>query len=574
MNRSQQIRAMLGALLILLSIVLLIPTFKAASISSADRAAAAKDPALKEQIAKTDAKAIRLGLDLQGGMYLVLDVDQKGLTGDQAQDALKRVVEIIRNRVDQFGISEPVIQTQGTGRIIVELPGMQDPERAKNLIGRTARLEFRLVRPPEEVASVLARLDEAFKAAAAHAPAATDTAAARLDPAGATKVAAAAKDTSASPFKELPPLPTGGGEKEDEAFVKDHPFSAYVTDDEAVAGRYGTPLFVDEADVPRIEQMLASPAAKAIPVGVELMLGSKVETASGGQRGRPLFLLNSVASLTGDRLTGARSAPDSEKPGSWQVDMSFDRMGARQFSKVTGENVGRNLAITLDGRVDSAPNIRTKIPSGRAQITGTFTNQEASDLALLLRAGALPASVHVEEERTIGPGLGRDSIHQGVTAAWIGILAVVLFTIFYYRLTGFIAVLSLVANALILMAILAQFGLVLTLPGIAGVVLTIGMGVDANVLINERIREELRKSKTVRAAVDAGFHNAARTIIDSHVTTLASCVILLWFGTGPIKGYAVTLSIGIFVNLFTALIMTRFFMEALASDPTRTRLSI
>jgi len=254
--------------------------------------------------------------------------------------------------------------------------------------------------------------------------------------------------------------------------------------------------------------------------------------------------------------------------------MGLDRKGARMFSKVTGDNVGRYLAISLDRRIDCSPVIQTKIPSGQATITGGYSNIEAGDLSLLLRAGALPTEVNIAMERTVGPSLGQDSIRRGVSAALYGSLMVVLFIVFYYRLTGLITVLALVSNIVILLAILAQFGLVLTLPGIAGIILTVGMAVDANVLINERIREELRKNKTVRAAVDAGYANATRTIVDANVTTLIVGAILLWFGTGPIKGFAVTLSIGILTSMFTALVMARVIMELQTRNKAHGKLSI
>lgn len=610
MNRSLQIRAGLVIVILLLAIWGLIPTFQAASFSDEERALAQSDSALfdpelkalKEKIDKADAKAIRRGLDLQGGMYLVLEVDQEGMSDEQARDALQRVREIINNRVDQFGVSEPIIQTQGTGRIIVQLPGLQDPERAIKLIGTTAQLEFRLVRPEEDYQSVLTKLDAAFVAGggvepeipqegetetgtdaagelsdAGTADAATDSAAA-----AATEDLADAEDTT--PFGDLPPLPSATGEEltEDDPYVQEHPFTAFVYYDPQLGQQFGTPLFVAEENLARVQRMLARDeeghyemsAAKVIPRNMEPQFGSEVLALGSGLNVRPLYLLNATASLTGARLAGARISPDNDRPGSWQVDMNLDRRGARQFSKVTGENVGRHLAISLDGKIDCAPVIRSKIPGGQATITGNYTNEEASDLALLLRAGALPTDVHIEMERTVGPSLGKESIRLGVNAALYGFLLVVVFIFIYYRLTGLITILALVSNIIILLGVLAQFGMVLTLPGIAGIILTVGMAVDANVLINERIREELRKNKTVRAAVDSGYSNATRTIIDANVTTLIAGAILLWFGTGPIKGFAVTLSIGILTSMFTALVMTRVIMEVVTRNRARGRLSI
>jgi SecD/SecF fusion protein len=602
MNRSWQIRVALVVFAVLASLYALIPTFRAAAISSEERALAASDSALTdpsllalhEKIGKIDAKAIRRGLDLEGGMYLVYEVDQEGMTPEQARDALQRVQEIIRNRIDQFGVSEPIIQTQGRGRIIVQLPGISDPERAKSLIGRTAQLEFRLVRPAEDFELVINKLDESFKATqglesaagdstAVREPATVETAAQPADSALAAADSAAAA-ASESPFDELPPLPTPTGDElsAEDPYVKEHPFTAYCYMDANAGQRYGTPLFVELDNLPIVQHLLAKdsegryerPEARVIPRNMEFQFGGETIGLASGLKLRPLYLLNAQASLRGDRLSSARIRPDTDRPGSWEVEMNLDRKGAHQFAKVTGENIGRYLAISLDGKVNSAPVIRTKIPSGQASITGGYSNQEASDLALLLRAGALPTDVNLEMERTVGPSLGRESIRNGINAALIGGLLVVVFIMIYYRLTGLIVVLALLCNIVILLAVLAQFGLVLTLPGIAGIILTVGMAVDANVLINERVREELRKKKTVRASVDAGYANATRTIVDANLTTLIVGVILLWFGTGPIKGFAVTLCIGILTSMFTALIMTRVIMEYITRRSASVKLSI
>jgi len=592
MNRSLQIRGGLVVVILLLSIWGLIPTFRAATISRAERDRALDDPALKAKIDAIDAKAIRQGLDLQGGMYIVLEVDQAGMSAEQARDALQRVREIITNRVDQFGVSEPIIQTQGTGRIIVQLPGIQDPDRVRDLIGQTAQLEFRMVRPVEEYEPLLRQLDTVFQKgleateaaaeadslAAAAAADSLASAQATIDSLAAdTDSLLAAADTAATadPFSDLiPSAPTTGELDADDPYVKEHPFSAYLYYDAQFARSYGTPIFVEAANLTKIQRMLQAPEARIIPRDVEFQLDMEPLTLQGGLRVVPLYLLDATPSLTGDRLTAARASPDQQRPGSFQVNMQLDRRGARIFSKLSGENIGRHLAISLDGRVASAPVFQTKIPSGDAVITGTFTNVEASDLALLLRAGALPTDVHIEEERTVGPSLGHDSIQKGIRAALYGSVLVMLFILIYYGRSGFVVVLALVSNILILLAVLAQFGLVLTLPGIAGIILTVGMAVDANVLINERIREELRKDKTVRAAVDSGYANATRTIIDANVTTLIAGGILLWFGTGPIKGFAVTLSIGILTSMFTALVQSRVIMDLITRRMGMTRVKV
>jgi len=565
MNRSLTTRAVVVILVIVASLIVLWPTIQASRVTDEMREAAITDTALASRIESWESRAIRKGLDLEGGMYLVLEIDTEGLTDTQAQDAMDRVTEILRNRVDQFGVSEPDIKPLGHERIIVQLPGLQDPERAKNLIGSTARLEFRMVRPVEDVQSVLDKLDEAFKT----------TAAVRDLQSSDEPADEPAEDTvAADDALALDALPEQPGASVTDEPSADRPFTSMVFADASFSQMFGTPLAIDSRNAGKILEMLNAPEARVIPRSMEFMLDMNDFSAGDGTSIRPLYLLDSRAGLTGDRLTGARGAPNQDRPGQFQVHFNLDRKGAREFSKLTGENVGRQMAITLDGKVKSAPRINGKIPGGDSVITGSFTSVEANDLALLLRAGALPVDVRIAEERTVGPSLGRDSVAQGFSAALYGLIAVVIFVILYYRVTGFVVVLALASNLAIVMAVLTQFGLVLTLPGIAGLILTIGMAVDANVLINERIREEMRRGKTARAAVDAGYSNATRTIVDANVTTLIAAIILWWFGTGPIQGFAVTLTIGIFSSMFTALVMTRVIMEAATRNRAHAKLSI
>jgi preprotein translocase subunit SecD len=369
---------------------------------------------------------------------------------------VKQGLETIRNRVDQFGVAEPSIQQQGDNRILVQLPGVQDPDRAKALIGKTALLEFKLV---NEGANV----------------------------------------------------------------------------EQAVGGQ--------------------------VPVGSELLYERRVDKQTKEERRIP-YVVEKKALLTGADVSNARVSIDQNTSEPY-VSLELTGTGGKQFADLTSANVGRRLAIILDGNLYSAPVIRERIPSGQAQITGSFTSETATDLAIVLRAGALPAPVQVLEERTVGPSLGADSIHRGVVSSAAAALAVVLFMLVYYRLSGLIADVALALNLLVLLAALAGFHATLTLPGIAGVVLTIGMAVDTNILIFERIREELRSGKTVRAAIEAGFARAFRTVIDTHVTVLVSAAILYQFGTGPVKGFAVTLAIGIFASLFTAVFFTRLVFDLL-----------
>jgi preprotein translocase subunit SecD len=385
------------------------------------------------------------------------------------ESAVDQSLETIRNRVDQFGVTEPVIQRQGDNDILVQLPGVQDPARAKDLIGKTAVLEFKLVHE-------------------------------------------------------------GGIASE------------YVKGD------------------------------KPLPPGTQILYEWKKDQFGNRQRGEPL-LVDSRTLMTGDVLTDAR-VQAGNMPGSWVVAFTLDSRGARTFEEITSESVGRRLAIILDGKIDSAPVIKSRIPGGRGIIEGNFSIEEAKDLAIVLRSGALPAPVNIAEERTVGPTLGRESVHQGLISFIVGGVLVVTFMIVYYRGAGLLADLALIFNVLYLLAALAGFEATLTLPGIAGIVLTIGMAVDANVLINERIREELRLGKTVRAAVEAGYERALPAILDSNITTFIAGVILFQFGSGPVKGFAVTLCIGLISSVFTAVVGTRIVYDFRMSRHTLKTLSI
>lgn len=396
------------------------------------------------------SEKINLGLDLQGGMQLLLEVDLTKVEEDAQEDATDRVVEVIRNRIDEFGVREPVIAKQGSTQVVVQLPGVTDRERAKEIVGKTAHLEFKLV------------ADE--------------------------------------------------------------------------------PTLLDQAE------------AGNIPEGFEY---KDVKDNFGTSK----LLLNSTAVLTGDHLTTASVGFDQY--GQPIVQLQFDDEGAKLFDRVTFQSIGKQLAIVLDGRVHSAPVIRDRIPNGQAQISGNFTVEEASDLSLVLRAGALPAPVHIIEERTVGASLGKDSIEKGVKACLIGALLVFLFMPGYYLLAGVVADIGLIIYGIIVIGLFAAFNASLTLPGIAGFILSIGMAVDANVLIFERIREEIGTGKSSRTAVSAGFHKAFSAILDSNLTTLLTSVILFTFGTGPVKGFAVTLTIGILASLFSALVVARVILEFL-----------
>jgi preprotein translocase subunit SecD len=384
--------------------------------------------------------------------------------------ATSQALETIRNRVDQFGVAEPLIQRQGPQQILIQLPGIKDPQRAIDLIGKTALLEFKLVDDDSPVSREL-------------------------------------------PLRVAP---------EDEAkFLKDF-----------------------EGKMPPDDQILFERVVDK-------------ENNNVGYK-RP-FLVKKNAAMSGDTLTDARvNIGQFNEP---YVSITFDSSGAKLFEKVTAENRKKRLAIILDNSVYSAPEIKERIGGGRAQISGSFTVQEANDLAIVLRAGALPAPVKIIQNVTVGPSLGADSIKYGIMAGVVGTALVVLFMVFYYRLSGLIADFNLFLNIVLLIGAMAFLNATLTLPGIAGIILTVGMSVDSNVLIFERIREELRAGKPVRIAVEAGYDKAFLTIIDSHVTTLITAIILFIFGTGPIKGFAVSLSLGVTINLFTSLVGTKVIFD-------------
>ena len=372
-------------------------------------------------------------------------------------DAIRQGLETIRNRIDQFGVSEPTITRQGADQILIQLPGVQDPARAKALIGKTALLEFKL-----------------------------------LD--------------------EKTPI------------------------DQALAGH--------------------------LPDTSEVLYGREVDKQTKAERRIP-YVVQKRTLLTGAELTRAEVSADPNSMGNWQVAIEFTSTGTRIFSEVTEQNVGKRLAIILDGTVYSAPRINERIPGGRAVITGQFTVEDARDLAIVLRAGALPAPVVILEERTVGPSLGADSIRKGLIAIAGSAIVVFVFMLVYYRVSGLIADVALILNLVILLASMAAFGATLTLPGIAGIALTIGMAVDTNILIFERIREEMRVGKTPRAAIEAGFRRALRTIVDTHLTVMGTAVILLSFGTSSVKGFGVSLFIGLGASLFTAYFFTRLLFDIL-----------
>jgi protein-export membrane protein SecD len=456
-----------------------------------------KNLSKNEEIALSK-RAIHLGLDLKGGMHLVLEIDTTNIK-ETPQDLRDRAFEIIQNRIDEFGVYEPVIEKHSGGRILVQLPGV-DRDRAISLIEKVAHLEFKIV-VDERVPDVIEKIDRFLQGG----------------------------DTLA--FEE--------------------PFSSYIIGVERDMG-------IDVRDEDSVKALLAG-TEEVIPQNLHFLFGTK--EVYQGREVKKLYLLKREAELTGETIRDARHQPSSGQDlqhlGSWQISLEFKREAARKFASITGKNINKRLAIVLDDIVQSAPYIQERIPHGKASITGNFTAEEARDLAIVLRAGALPAPLKIVEERSVGPSLVRDSITSGIRAVLIASALVILFMLIYYSLAGFVANIALFLNFFFLIAVLSAFSASLTMPGIAGIALTIGMAVDANVLIFERIREELKIGKTTRTAIDQGFGRAWITIFDSNVTTIIIGVILFIFGSGPIKGFALTLTIGLLANLFSAVFISK-----------------
>lgn len=426
----------------------------------------ASDKAALENILKENYPDLEIAQSGGPGQPILLQYNDKRAV-DLKKLTIEHSLETIRNRVDQFGVAEPEIIQQGENRILIQLPGIKDPERAKNLIGKMALLEFKIV--------------------------------------------------------------------DDENSL-----------DEALRGN--------------------------VPEGSVIAYGTR-EDRAGGQRGQVPYLLKNKTLLTGASLETAK-VQISDRYGEPNVSIKFNSQGAADFDRITNENIKKRMAIVLDGVVHSAPVIQERISGGQAQITGNFTMEEARDLAIVLRAGALPAPVNILEERTVGPSLGSDSIQQGILATLIGSLLVIVFMIVYYRLSGLVADIALVINIFLILAVLAAFRATLTLPGIAGMLLTVGVAVDANILIFERIREELRTGKTARLSLDTGYDRAFITIIDTHISGIIAALVLMYFGTGPIKGFAVTTIIGLLASLFTAIFITRVMFDYVTQNYNIKKLSI
>ncbi len=604
---------------IALAIVFLYPTYqdwsfrsKLAGLSGPDSVAYLDQN--QDAIAEARLKRIKLGLDLQGGMRVVLEVDIIQLLDDLAKNkddnfraiidelrreiavsdaavlpafvqkfeqrgirlsryygtlrdedaritaelnaetekAIDRAIEIVRNRVDQYRVSEPNIQKQGSRRIIVELPGVKDEGEVRQLLRGTAKLEFKLLRDPQVSYRVMETINKYLAGK-------IDSTGASLDTVTASKSGAASR----KPTDALSEL-TGNAQAspadttQEARFARENPFFAYVRPETRGGTGEG---FVISKDRDRVLRLLARPdIQRLLPPDFEFLWSAKTVKDEGGIEYYTLYAVKKTAELTGGVITDARASTDPEDSRPI-VNMEMNSDGAREWARITGANINKRIAIALDGGVFSAPVVQNKIMGGRSRITGMDSPNEARLLEIVLRAGALPAPVSIIEQREVGPSLGEDSIRNGLSATLYAVLVTILFMIAYYRTAGVVADVALLFNIVFILGVMAAFQATLTLPGIAGIVLTIGMAVDANVLINERIREEADGGKTLRAAVDAGYTKAFTAILDSNVTTLLTGIILYQFGSGPIQGFAMTLMIGIVASMFSAIVITRIIFD-------------
>ena len=597
--KNKRLNLLLIAVVTLVAVWSLWPTWRDYSLSKQLNSFGSSQDSLKyalnhrEEIEDARKKSLKLGLDLKGGMHLVMEVDQVDLFEQKAwnkdakfaaimqavrakssqsdarvidilvaefknenirlsryfydirnsdqeivgklekesDEALSRAKEIIRNRIDQYGVAEPVITTQGSRKIIIELPGVSDENRVRNLLKGTAKLEFRLLREPEVMVRTLDRINTYLvdNGVAAHGALALDSSGAAHDPLpqSGTPSTPTNKSTSAKPLYDVIGVFQNGT-----AYTSEHT-KEFVTS------------LLHRSDIQAL-----------LPTDTELLLAAKPDVGKNGEKLYSIYLVKKAPELTGGVITEAKATFGSQgvQP---EVMMSMNSEGTSKWARITGANIGKRIAIVLDGAVYSAPVVQSKIPNGNSVINGIESLEEAKDLEIVLKAGALPAPVRITEERSVGPSLGADYIRAGMQSLSWAFCAVSIFMLVYYKKAGIAADIALVLNILIVLSVLAGFNASLSLPGIAGIVLTIGMAVDANVLIYERIREELAEGKSVVSAVTQGYDRAFSSILDSHVTTLSAAFLLYTYGIGPIQGFAVTLMIGTSASLFTAIVVSR-----------------
>ncbi len=603
MNNKLRTRLLLILFIFGLGIYSLWPTIKYQLLSDTE-----KNNLSKDEVEYLEKNTIKQGLDLKGGIYIVLEVDlpqlvnnlaknkdkkfdiflndlKDGYTNNsvdffelfdnkatnqdlklpryfitygktknqiieqlqfEANDSINRIIEIIQNRVDQFGVSEPTIQKQGNDRVIIELAGIQDSERARGLLQSTALLELMIVKDVESTNTIIRQIDNLSSSE--------------------NQIGIKSQNDNATNVGDL-----FSSDNE----VNDLQFSSLLLG-------IGSDLAVDEENLEQLNSILSQDNVKQLleATGSNFLFSNTSKTFLNdfGEEEEVyiIYHLANNAELTGGVIENAqvRLSQSGVTAGQPIVQMEMNSAGSREWARITGANIKKRIAIVLDKKVHMAPVINSQIFGGGTVIEGLDSVEEAEDIAIVLRAGALPVPVTIIEERIVGPSLGADSVRQGTSSILIGLVLVILFIIFYYRMSGFIASFSLIWTLILLLGILALLQATLTLPGIAGLILTVGMSIDANVIIFERIREELRKGKTVRSAIDAGYQRAITTIVDANLTTGIAAGILYQYGTGPIKGFATVLFWGIVVSMFTAIIVTRFLFDFTTSRKNLEKLSI
>ena len=541
-----------------------------------------KQTFLKEN-PKVGAKSINFGLDLAGGTAITLEIDKTNIKGDDIKDIQEQSLEIIRNRVDQYGLSEPQISPSGDDRIVVELAGVDD-STAKALVGSTAKLEFKILAEAEKFTQVVGLIDQYLTRqttdivadSAATDSTAKDSTVAKADSAkDTTKALSDDELLGKAPAAEVAATDSA----KDSAAVEAQPASEVGVALSAYYLSFGNGGFIAEENVEKVKKLLATEGVqKLIPRDVAFAFGSGLEPVQRDSKikAKRLYLLKRRAEMAGDDVSDARPyrVGDGTNAGEVAVSLKFSGIGPKKFSAVTAANIGKQMAIVLDNQVISAPVIRDRIPNGEAQITGLDDMAEANRLAVVLRAGALKAPMKIIESRSVGATLGEENIVQGFGSGAIGLILCLVFMVAYYRLGGLIASFGMVINTLVTAAVMSVFNATLTLPGIAGFILVVGMSLDANVIIYERIREELKNGLTARAAVAKGYERAFGAILDSNLTTVLTGLILYKIGTGSVKGFGLTLTIGILTSLFCAITVTRSILDWKLAKRDATTLSI
>ncbi|MFC1500573.1 protein translocase subunit SecD [Candidatus Zixiibacteriota bacterium] len=559
MKRDNRFRIGLVIVFIIGSIWSLLPTLRVVTMNAGEKTRMRlEEPQAWQDL---ESEAIKLGLDLKGGMHLVLEIDLEEIPVDAREDAQERFVGVIRNRIDQYGISEPIIQTQGRNRVIIQLAGVDDPERARDLVGRTAVLTYNLLKSGDILADLVTRINRTLYDGLTTGLIEREQIGFHLvEPETAGLPGITGLDSTASDTTAIP----------------QNPLNSYLLIDPNAPDV----VWAREDRMAWVDSILALPQVSSlIPGDAEFhwaMWADERFTTTDGTKYRELYLTEGPV-ITGDMLESADVSiggpQDPDAAGQPVVNFRMNTEGGRVLARMSRANINRRMAIILDSRVAVAPVIQSTL--GRdSRITGIGDHQEARNISITLESGALPAPAHIVENRTISPSLGTDSIKSGTISTLIGLIAVLIFMIAYYRGSGLIANFALMLNILFILAVLAGFGFTLTLPGIAGIILTMGMAVDANVLIYDRIKEELRAGKTIRAAVESGYANATSAILDANITTLITALVLYQFGTGPIRGFALTLSVGIISSVFTALIVTRLMFDRKLDQATTQELSI